>query len=58
MKQKYNVPVEGLGIELSSGTLAGLASGAVTIRQGETELFVSATAASALRPLLLFLSSS
>ena len=50
MKQKYNVPVEGLGIELSSGTLAGLASGAVTIRQGETELFVSATAASALRP--------
>ena len=50
MKQKYNVSVEGLGIEISTGTLAGLASGAVTIRQGETELFVSATAASALRP--------
>jgi polyribonucleotide nucleotidyltransferase len=50
MKQKYNVAVEGLGIEFSTGTLAGLASGAVTIRQGETELFVSATAASALRP--------
>lgn len=37
-------------MEFSTGTLAGLASGAVTIRQGETELFVSATAASALRP--------
>ncbi|MGB0257522.1 MAG: polyribonucleotide nucleotidyltransferase, partial [Coraliomargarita sp.] len=50
MKQKHNVAVEGLGMEFSTGTLAGLASGAVTIRQGETELFVSATAASALRP--------
>lgn len=50
MKQKHNVAVEGLGMEFSTGTLAGLASGAVTIRQGETELFVSATAASSLRP--------
>ena len=50
MKQKHNVSVEGLGIEISTGTLAGLASGAVTIRQGETELFVSVTAASSLRP--------
>jgi polyribonucleotide nucleotidyltransferase len=50
MKQKHNVTVEGLGIEISTGTLAGLASGAVTIRMGDTELFVSATAASALRP--------
>ena len=50
MKQKYNVTVEGLGIEISTGTLAGLASGAVTISQGETELFVSTTVASALRP--------
>jgi len=50
MKQKHNVSVEGLGIEISTGTLAGLASGAVTIRMGETELFVSATAASSLRP--------
>ena len=50
MKQKHNVTVEGLGIEISTGTLAGLASGAVTIRQGETELFVSTTVASALRP--------
>ena len=32
MKQKHNVSVEGLDIEISTGTLAGLASGAVTIR--------------------------
>ncbi|MGB0416613.1 MAG: polyribonucleotide nucleotidyltransferase, partial [Coraliomargarita sp.] len=50
MKQKHNVAVDGLPMEFSTGTLAGLASGAVTIRSGETELFVSATAASALRP--------
>ncbi|MEM8866809.1 MAG: polyribonucleotide nucleotidyltransferase [Verrucomicrobiota bacterium] len=50
MKQKHNVSVEGLDIEFATGTLAGLASGAVTIRSGETELFVSTTAASALRP--------
>lgn len=37
-------------MEFATGTLAGLASGAVTIRSGETELFVSATAASTLRP--------
>ena len=50
MKQKHNVSAEGLGIEFSTGTLAGLANGSVTIRMGETELFVSATAASSLRP--------
>lgn len=49
MKQKHNVRVEGLDMEFSTGTLAGLAGGAVTIRSGETELFVSTTAASALR---------
>ncbi len=37
-------------MEFATGTLAGLASGAVTIRSGETELFVSGTAASTLRP--------
>ena len=50
MKQKHNVSVENLDIEFSTGTLAGLASGSVTIRSGETTVFVSATAASALRP--------
>ena len=46
MKQKHNVTAEKLGITISSGTMAGLASGAVTISLGETVLFVSATAAS------------
>jgi polyribonucleotide nucleotidyltransferase len=49
MKQKHNVTAEKLGIQLSTGTLAGLAGGAVTISLGETNLFVSATAASSLR---------
>ena len=50
MKQKHNVTAEKLGIEISTGTLAGLASGAVTISMGETNVFVSATAAASLRP--------
>ena len=49
MKQKHNVTAEKLGIQLSTGTLAGLAGGAVTISLGETSVFVSATAASTLR---------
>ena len=50
MNQKHNVTAEKLGIQISSGTLAGLAGGAVTISMGETSLFVSATAAATLRP--------
>ena len=50
MKQKHNVTAEKLGIEISTGTLAGLDSGAVTISKGETNVFVSATAAATLRP--------
>ena len=50
MNQKHNVTAEKLGIKISSGTLAGLASGAVTISMGETNVFVSATAAATLRP--------
>ena len=49
MKQKHNVTAEKLGIQLSTGTLTGLAGGAVTISLGETSVFVSATAASTLR---------
>ena len=48
MNQKHNVTAEKLGIQISSGTLAGLAGGAVTISKGETNLFVSATAAATL----------
>lgn len=50
MNQKHNVTAEKLGIQISSGTLAGLASGAITISMGETNVFVSATAATTLRP--------
>jgi len=49
MNQKHNVTAEKLGIQISSGTLAGLAGGAVTISMGETNVFVSATAAANLR---------
>ena len=49
MNQKHNVTAEKLGIQISTGTLAGLAGGAVTISLGETNVFVSATAASNLR---------
>ena len=50
MNQKHNVTAEKLGIQISTGTLAGLASGAVTITKGDTNVFVSATAATTLRP--------
>jgi len=50
MNQKHNVTAEKLGIQISSGTLAGLAGGSVIISKGETNLFVSATAAATLRP--------
>ena len=50
MNQKHNVTAEKLGIQISSGTLAGLAGGAVTISMGETDVFVSATASANLRP--------
>ena len=49
MNQKHNVTAEKLGIQISTGTLAGLAGGAITISLGETNVFVSATAAANLR---------
>ena len=49
MKQKYNFKVEGLDMTFSTGTLAGLASGAVTVTVGETTLFVATTAAATTR---------
>ncbi len=49
IKQKYSVTVEDLDITIETGTIAKQASGAVTIRVGETVLFVAATAANSLR---------
>ena len=42
MKQKHNVTVEELGIDISTGTIAKQANGAVTLTLGETEIFVPA----------------
>jgi polyribonucleotide nucleotidyltransferase len=50
MKQKHTVTAEGLGIEISTGSIANLANGAVTLTLGETVMFVSAVAASTRRP--------
>ena len=50
MKQKHNVTAEGLGIEISTGSIAKLANGAVTLTLGETVLHVSACAATSRRP--------
>ncbi len=50
MKQKYSVTAGDLGINISTGSIAKQASGAVTISLGETEVFVSATAATTMRP--------
>lgn len=49
MKQQHSVTIEELGITISTGSIARLANGAVTISKGETTLFVSATAAEDLR---------
>ena len=40
MKQKHNVTVENLGIEIFIGDLVGFVSGVVIIRMGETVVFV------------------
>ncbi len=48
--QKHSVTVDDLGIVFESGTLAKQANGAVTVRLGETIVFVAATAARSVRP--------
>jgi len=50
MKQKHAVTVEGLEMTFSTGSIAKQASGAVTVSLGETNLLVTATVASQLRP--------
>jgi polyribonucleotide nucleotidyltransferase len=50
MNQKHSVTVPGLGIKFATGTLAKFANGAVTVTVGETTVFVSATAATTMRP--------
>ena len=50
MNQKHSVTVSELGLKISTGSLAQLASGAVTISLGETEVFVSAQVAASIKP--------
>ncbi len=50
MNQKHSVTVPELGIKISTGSIAQLASGAVTISLGETTVFVSAQVAANIKP--------
>lgn len=50
MKQKYSIEIPELGISIETGSVAKQANGAVMIQKGETVVFVSATAATSLRP--------
>ncbi|QXD33418.1 polyribonucleotide nucleotidyltransferase [Candidatus Pelagisphaera phototrophica] len=49
MIQKHSVTIDALNMTISTGDLAQLASGSVTVTVGETCVFVSATAASTVR---------
>ena len=49
MNQQHSVTIDELGITISTGSIGRLANGSVTIRKGDTTLFVSATAAEELR---------
>ncbi|HEX3728257.1 MAG TPA: polyribonucleotide nucleotidyltransferase [Opitutaceae bacterium] len=50
MNQKHTVTVPEYGITFGTGSLAKFANGAVTVTTGETIVFVSATAATTMRP--------
>jgi polyribonucleotide nucleotidyltransferase len=50
MNQKHSVTVPGLGMTFATGSIASLASGAVTITVGETTVFVAASVAQTMRP--------
>src|SRR5690606_37309194 len=50
MNNKQTVEVPGMGLKFTTGDLAKFANGAVTVTLGETNVFVSATAATTMRP--------
>ncbi|WP_221031851.1 polyribonucleotide nucleotidyltransferase [Actomonas aquatica] len=50
MNNKQTVEVPGMGLQFTTGDMAKFANGAVTVTQGETKVFVSATAATTMRP--------
>jgi polyribonucleotide nucleotidyltransferase len=50
MNQKHTVKVSGLDLTFSTGSIAQLASGAVNVAVGETNVFVTACVAQSMRP--------
>src|SRR5580658_7483811 len=50
MNQKHTVYVPEYGLTIGTGSIANLASGAVTVTVGETVVFVAASVASSMRP--------
>ncbi len=50
MNNKQTIEVPGMGLQFTTGDMAKFASGAVTVTSGETKVFVSATAATSMRP--------
>ncbi|MCF3652200.1 polyribonucleotide nucleotidyltransferase [Synoicihabitans lomoniglobus] len=50
MNNKQTVEVPGMGLQFTTGDMAKFANGAVTVTSGETKVFVSATAATTMRP--------
>ena len=50
MNQKHNVTVPGLNLTFSTGSIAQLAGGAVNVNVGETNVLVTACAATTMRP--------
>ena len=50
MNQKHTVSVPEYGLTIGTGSIANLASGAVTVTIGETIVFVAASVASNMRP--------
>jgi len=50
MNNKQTVEVPGTGLQFTTGDMAKFANGAVTVTLGETKVFVSATAATTMRP--------
>ncbi|MGX8717201.1 MAG: polyribonucleotide nucleotidyltransferase, partial [bacterium] len=50
LNQKYSVQVNGMDLSFSTGSLAQRANGSVTVRSGDTIVFVSATMAREVAP--------
>ena len=50
MNNKQTVEVPGTGLQFTTGDMAKFANGSVTVTLGETKVFVSATAATTMRP--------